>query len=244
MMKKSLILNTAALFAATSLVAGPATVIDPLPPQPEVADDSLGFSLSVGYDSKYIFRGVDFGDHLVWTGLDYETELAEGLSFGVGAWYASLAEDSYTQLNLIGGLTYDFGLVAVGVGYTHYIFPDGGSDVPEINGTLGFAVGPVDIDFGYYYDFEIEGSYLDLTVGAEFAITDWLAIAPSGTVGYNVEYYTESTDWNHIGVSLGFPISLTKTATLTPYVAANFPLDALEGEKDEVIGGVSLTVTF
>jgi hypothetical protein len=245
MMKKTLILNSAALFAATSLIAGPAPILDPVPTPVATADDSLGFELSVGYDTKYIFRGVDFGDHLIWAGLDYELELSEGLSLGLGTWFGSLAEDSYNELNLIGGLSYDAGPVTLGVGYTHYLFLYDNEDAAEVNGTLGFGAGPLDIELGYYYDFEVEGSYLELAIGAEFALTERIAIAPGAVVAYNFDYYTDATDWNHIGVSLGFPITLTSTATLTPYVAANFPLDAISGtESDEIFGGVALSVSF
>jgi hypothetical protein len=47
-------------------------------------------------------------------------------------------------------------------------------------------------------------------------------------------------------VKLGLPYALTKTATLTPYVAGSLAIDALDalGEDSYLIGGVSLTVTF
>ncbi len=246
MMKKTLILNTAALFAATSLVAGPkGTVIDSVPAPYEPVSDELGFELSAGYDTTYIFRGVDFGDHLVWVGLDWETEVAQDLSLGLGAWYGSLAEDPYTELTLDAGLSYTVGALTFGAGYTHYFFFQDDADVPEVGATLGFEAGPLDVELGYFYDFEVEGSYLELAIGTEFALTERVALAPGAAVAYNFDYYTGTNDWNHIGVSLGLPITLTSTATLTPYIAANFPLDAISStEKDQVYGGVSLSVSF
>lgn len=245
MMKKTLILNTAALFAATSLVAGPkGTIIDPGPEPYTPASDELGFELSAGYDTTYIFRGFDFGDHLVWVGLDWETEVAQDLTLGLGAWYGSLAEDPYTELTLDAGLSYSLGAVTLGAGYTHYFFLQDNEDVPEVGGTLGFEAGVLDIELGYFYDFEVEGSYLELAIGAEFALTDRVALAPGAAVAYNFDYYASGSDWNHIGVSLGLPITLTSTATLTPYVAANFPLDAITDQSDIVYGGVSLSVSF
>ncbi|HEY2573244.1 MAG TPA: hypothetical protein VGH65_04215, partial [Verrucomicrobiaceae bacterium] len=46
--------------------------------------------------------------------------------------------------------------------------------------------------------------------------------------------------------SLAAPIKLTKTATLTPYIAGNIPFGSLNsnGEDARVYGGVSLSVTF
>jgi hypothetical protein len=47
-------------------------------------------------------------------------------------------------------------------------------------------------------------------------------------------------------VGLSLPIKLTSTATLTPYIAGNFPLGDLDdlGEDSRVYGGIALSVAF
>jgi hypothetical protein len=46
-------------------------------------------------------------------------------------------------------------------------------------------------------------------------------------------------------LTLGLPLKLTETATLTPYIAANLPLEVLEADQDaEMFGGVALAVSF
>ncbi|MNC97153.1 hypothetical protein D3C83_147140 [compost metagenome] len=52
--------------------------------------------------------------------------------------------------------------------------------------------------------------------------------------------------FNHIKEGVSLPIKLTSTATLTPYIAGNIPIDSLEdnGEDDQVYGGISLSVSF
>ena len=68
-------------------------------------DDSLGFSLAVGYDSQYIFRGVDFGDHLIWTSLTVPIKLTDKLTFTFSPWYGNIADGVYDELDLAAGFT-------------------------------------------------------------------------------------------------------------------------------------------
>ena len=49
---------------------------------PEV-DDSLGFEASVGYDSRYYFRGLWFSNHKVWTNLYTSVVLTENRALEV-----------------------------------------------------------------------------------------------------------------------------------------------------------------
>jgi len=52
--------------------AGAPAAKAPAPVAP--VDDSLGFSATIGYDSKYVFRGVDYGDSLITASLVHPAE--------------------------------------------------------------------------------------------------------------------------------------------------------------------------
>ena len=208
--------------------------------------DEIGAEISIGYDTVYMFRGVDFGDDLVWSDVNLTLPLSESLELNFGAWYAGLADDDFTELDLYAGLTYNItDSLSVGVGFIEYFYPRTDDEVAEVGATLGYSVAGVDFGLGYYYDFETEGSYYEVGASYEIALTDSLSLVPGVVVGFGDDYYGVSGG-NHVGLSLGLPIQLTSTATLTPYVAGNLPIDSLDdtGEDDQVFGGVALTVTF
>ena len=111
----------------------------------------------------------------------------------------------------------------------------------------GGKAGPINVGLGYYYDWEeYEGHYLEATVSSSFKVTPWLAIEPAAGIAYGFDYNFGGNGWDHVVMSLGFPIALTETATLTPYIAGNLPIDKLEdtGEDALLYGGVSLSVEF
>lgn len=238
------VLGSATIATAGDPVSAPATPA----PAPEVSGglvDNFGAEISFGYDSVYMFRGVDFGENLVWSDVNVTLPLAESLELNVGAWYASLADEDYTELDLYAGLEYSVTEeISVGVGYIWYYFPRTEDDVNEIGATLSYS-SFVDLGVGYYYDFETEGSYIELGASKEFALTDAVSLVPGVVVAFGADYYGVDGG-NHVGLSLALPIALTSTATLTPYVAGNLPIDDLDdlGEDDQVYGGVALTVSF
>lgn len=208
--------------------------------------DEIGAQISFGYDSVYMFRGVDFGDNLLWTDVNLTLPLADSLELNVGAWYAGLADDDYTELDLYAGLTYSINdSLSIGVGYTQYYFPRADTEYGEVGATLGYSIAGVDLGLGYYYDFEVEGSYYEVGAAYEIVLSDSVSLVPGAIVGFGDDYYGVSGG-NHVALTLGLPIKLTGTATLTPYVAYNLPIDSLEsnGEDDQIYGGVSLAVTF
>ena len=56
----------------------------PVPtPEPE---PFLTGAASLGYDSMYNFRGVDFGADAIWTGIDFNMALTESVGLNFGTW--------------------------------------------------------------------------------------------------------------------------------------------------------------
>ncbi|MEQ1843234.1 MAG: TorF family putative porin, partial [Verrucomicrobiales bacterium] len=172
---KSLLTLGMSVFAASAFAGAPGQA--PAPVQP--AEEPLGFSVTVGYDSHYIFRGVEFAENLVSAAIDGTLPLTDMLSLNVGAWYGTSADDSgilggsFHELDLYAALLADLGPATVGVKFTEYLF-DGDSafnDAPEIGLLLSTTAGPVDVIAGAYYDFEAEGFYFETGISKSIAVT-------------------------------------------------------------------------
>ncbi|CAN5499989.1 hypothetical protein BH23VER1_BH23VER1_11770 [soil metagenome] len=225
-----------------------------IPPMIQPIDDDLGFDIGLGYDSSYIFRGQEIigadgsGDHLVWGSINYANDFGSPVELSLGAWYASLAADDFTELDLYGALEFELaeGLTA-SVGYLWYYFPqDGGSDTNEVYGTLGAEFGGVETGFYAGYDTAEDGWYLALTAGYSVKLSDSIALGFDAGLSYSLEYYTPGSGFNNVDLRLSLPIALTDNATFTPYIAGSIALEELEdiGVDDYLYGGASITVTF
>jgi hypothetical protein len=145
-MKLNALLKTLGFLAlaATPVVAGPsAPVKNPIAPAPP-ANDDLGIIASIGYDSNYVWRGINYGQHWVRAGLNGAIPLVGGASEdGAGStsllWdvnYGSLAGDqdsfsptlpaffgipttaSFQRLQLGAAVSHDLGPVSVSFGYS------------------------------------------------------------------------------------------------------------------------------
>ncbi len=195
----------------------------------------------------------------------------------------------YSEIDLVTSLTYDAGFAKFGIQYLHYFYPDtyagsfaappggvlapnGGVD-PEFGikgaGELGFTVviplQSLNLYFGYYYDFRVNGSYFQAAADYTIPVTDWLSIVPAIQTGYGLDYYTGNgsalvnnvglplaaapkSGFTHLLLSVGAPIKLTKIATLTPYIAWNHSFDTRTAlnltQHNEVFGGVKLSLAF
>ena len=223
------------------------------------ADNTVwsGLSLSVPLSEK-----LTLGLGALYT-TTVETTAGNTSPFGQG-------DFDYSELDLMTSLTYDAGFAKFGLVYTHYEFFDGfsgtnggipnGTNEGNITGadevgiTVASTLGPVNVYGGFYYDFRIGGSYAEVGADLPIEITPWLSIVPAVRMGYGFDYYTTgvvegvpSGGWTHILPSVSAPIKLTKSATLTPYIAYNISMDSrhrLNTQNNEIFGGVKLSVSF
>ncbi len=254
---KSLLIPTLGLAFASSVLAGshgkaPAVV----QPAPEAAP--LGFTATIGYDTDYVFRGVEYAKNLISAAIDGNIAINQDLSLNVGAWYGASADDSaqpfagnsaYGELDLYAGLNAKLGPVTVGLKYTYYDYLGHAGtfvkDINEIGLTLATSAAGLDFIAGAYYDFTAKGYYFETGVSKTIKICDIVSLVPGVLVSYGDHYYGVN-GFNHVKPSLALPIKLTKSATLTPYVAGNLPIDSLKGlgEQKRIYGGIALSVSF
>jgi hypothetical protein len=200
----------------------------------------------------------------------------------------------YSELDLFTSLNYNAGWAKFGVQYQYYYYPDsyagsspygvgpgglgtggpnagndpefGISGAHELGFTMAIPLGAANVYLGYYYDFQVGGSYFQAGADYTFAVTDWLSIVPSLQTGYGIDYYTghqstvlthlngqapfnaNTSGFTHLLVSVAAPVKLTKSATFTPYVAWNHSLDLRSSlnltQHNEVFWGARLSVAF
>jgi len=213
-------------------------------------DPVLSGSVGVGYDSTYVFRGVDFGPDAIWAGIDFNVGLTSDVSLNFGTWYINPTgqvggSDATDELDLYAFLNTSFGDLDVGIGATGYFFPEAGGDAPEGALTLGYSIGSIDLGFLYAYDFEAEGSYLEVNAGTSIEISDKVSLDLGTGIGYGEGYYGVS-GFNHVFATASLPISITETLTFSPYISSTWAIDSLEdnGGDDILYGGASFSVDF
>lgn len=142
-MKLNALLKTLGFLAlaATPVVAGTAPAPDKNPIAPPPVNDDLGITASLGYDTNYIWRGLNYGQHWVRSAVEGSILLIGGAnedgagntSLDWGAQYGSFAGDqdhflggagnleaSFQRLQLGAAIVHDFGPASVSVGYTYY----------------------------------------------------------------------------------------------------------------------------
>jgi hypothetical protein len=221
----------------------------------------------VGYESEYYFNGRGIAKDLGFASLDWTPQLDNTFSLNLGAWYGNSASEDFSNLNLSAGVSANLGPVTVGVRYRWIDIITPPEDTPgnilkdsinEIGLTLDSKAGPVNLNGAAYYDDQTDGFYFEFGGNVPIKITEWLRLVPGAAVGLNSDYYGID-GFSHVRVSLAAPIRLTKTATLTPFIAGNLVFDKLKhvsvpgGEEEEeeeenypseVYGGITLTVKF
>ena len=194
----------------------------------KVAAEDIGAEVSVGYDTDYMFRGVNLGQDLLWSDVNVSTSLSDGLDLGVGAWYANVADDAGNdELDIYAGLSTSMGDMSVDLGATYYYYPDpvAGEGTLEFGIGLGTSAGPIDLSLGLYYDIDLEAAYYEVGAATSFDLTDTMAVDVGGAIG-NADGDTLTA----LTFTIGVPITLSDSASLSPYVGVNIPLDDYEDE--------------
>jgi hypothetical protein len=210
-MKMNALLKTLGFLAlaATPVLAGTSPAPkNPVAPAPE--NDDLGITASLGYDTNYIWRGLNYGQNWVRSAAEGSILLIGGASedgagttsldwnaqFGTFAgdqdhfMQSNAADASFQRLQLGAAVAHDFGPATVSLGYTYY--RNMGSlnrnaplnDSGEINLGLATSLGPIDIASSANYDHVNDSWYFDVNASTTIAITDSISLVPFANVGY------------------------------------------------------------
>ncbi len=201
----------AALLATKPLVAGDGKTFKE---KVVVEEDSKwwGAALSTGWDSLYMFRGVnvlrngmEYGSGIYWTDLSFTWNITDNDFLTVGSWVAfGTQKTDYKEVDVYTSYTHTFGDFAVSLGYIFYYpwasplyshelnikgaytfnLPAGITITPSL--TYFFNIGPDVVNQGIAPD---ASSYLLLRVDGSVPIyKEVLAAAPWIAFGTNFRY--------------------------------------------------------
>ncbi len=215
-LNKSIVaLTSLVAFSATPLFAGTGKTFKETVVVEEEESSWYNAALSTGYDSLYMFRGVNvlrtgnYGSGLWWTDANFTWNISDNDTLTIGGWQAfGLSKSSYREFDAYLNYLHSFGDLAVGLGYTfYYAYPPGAQDFAnELNAKVAYAI---DLGFmtltpaaTYYFNLgpdndtgadngivNTASSYLDLRVnGSVPVIKDVLSIDPWVAFGLNFDY--------------------------------------------------------
>jgi hypothetical protein len=233
----------------------------------------FGASLSTGYVTDYIFKGVRFSRDSVWMEVEYALEglpvpVSVGTSYlngingsAVGAAYDELNAFAKADLGTVAGYALD-------LAYDYFVFPEFRSNIAPVGSysemTLGVDRQFAGIDFRYSLAYGFgdgitptngtspRGWFHDLGASKAFGLTDDLSLMLGAGVAYSDGFWY-STGWNHYYATASLPIRLNSHTTLTPYVGysgapdtwvADGLIGANDAQSDILHGGVTLSVSF
>jgi hypothetical protein len=211
------LVSLAAVLAGSPLLAGEAKSFK----EKVVVEEPTkwyGAALSTGWDSLYMFRGVNvlrnaygndsqYGSGIYWTDLSFTWNISPNDSLTVGSWVGlGTSNTSYKELDIYTTYTHTFGDLALSAGYIfYYVFPTGAnlySHELNVKAAYTFHVGSATITPSVAYFFNLgpdvadgEGiaqtasSYLLLRVDAGIPLyKDIVSLAPWIAYGTNFEY--------------------------------------------------------
>lgn len=230
--------------AALPAQGGDKAVVEPPP--------LLSGGLSMGYDTAYLFRGANYGDDAVWAGADFNLTVRPNLLINFGLWYVNPTADIVIvddELDL-----YSYVVVPLGdcwelaAGGTWYYYPEEEADAAELGLTLSRKIFDFcKFSFEYVYDLDAEGNYFGYYLDKVIEVCDNLDL----TLGAGISHADHNYDVGRLAgdrayVQGGLTYHLTESLDVNAYMLGNFPLDELDarGEKEDLYGGLSMTVSF
>lgn len=211
----------------------------------------IGGSISVGYDTDFVFYGARFTTDSIWTDVNYT--IVTGIAdLNVGFWYLDGIDDGYDELDLY---------VSTGLGtyagfdasltYIHYLFPSGGPSTGDLTLGLGTSLGFADFSISATSGLDIGNFdywYYEAGIEKAFSVTDSLELVVGAGLAYD-DGYKGVSDLSHYYVTASTTFELNCRASVTPYVSyqgapTGWAADGYGGQSDILYGGVSLSVSF
>ena len=193
-------------------------------------------SASIGYDSKYIFRGVALADESMTVSIDAEFDSAY-----LGMWTNQPITGNFdNEFDFYGGLGFDVAEgISMDVGGTLYYYPESGSGSETFELFAGFAFdSELSPAFYVYYDLDLEAFTFIGSAGHSFEMDEKSSLDVAGFIG-NVD--GDGFSYTFYGVSADVVYSLSDTSTASIGIRYS---DGSSSLADEVYFGASLSTGF
>lgn len=206
----------------------------------------------VGYNSDYIFRGVELGKDAYEYGLDFAGSSDSGFGWSAGIWSISPdGEDgNVDEFDIYASVSKDLGIGSVAAGFTVYTYDRLQSDDAEVY--LGFSTQSCGLDLGLTVFFGTDGIFQDAillegTIGYSFEVSS-KATANIGIVyGYLLDEGDFADDGElYASASISLDYAVSDSITFSPYVSYNEGEEDIFGPlaADGVYGGAKVSFAF
>ena len=226
-----------------------------------------GAALSTGWDSLYMFRGVNvlrgdqnYGSSLYWTDLNVTWNITDNDFLNVGAWQAfGIGNTSYKETDVYVTYTHTFGNLAASLGYIFYYYANTVQYQNELNAKLAYTIElPAGItvtpSLTYFFNLgpeigpragvvEPASSYLLARIDAGIPLyKDILSLAPWVAFGSSFDYNFQSdgntfTGANNFEIGIGLPIKVNSIISLYIYGAYSTQWENLAGTEPNTFWG-------
>jgi hypothetical protein len=212
----------AGIFSANPLLAGEAKAVEEkVVVKEEEARKWWGASLSTGWDSLYMFRGVNvlrfdqdgneqrYGSSLYWTQVNVSFMPTENDTITLGSWMAfGLSRTNYKEFNAIVNYVHTFGDLAVGFGYIFYYYLATELYQNELNASLAYTFNlPAGItlvpSLTYYFNVGPEFDDFERSTGAVETASSFLLARLDATIPIYKEIIALAP-WFGFGASFDF----------------------------------------
>jgi len=226
-----------------------------------------GAALSTGWDSLYMFRGVNvlrgdqsYGSSLYWTDLNVTWNITENDFINVGAWQAfGIGNTAYKETDVYASYTHLFGNLSATLGYIFYYYGNSSQYQNELTAELAYTIElPAGItvtpSLAYFFNLgpeigpdagvvEPTSSYLLARIDAGIPLyKDILSLAPWIAFGTSFDYNFKSdgstfTGANNLELGLGLPIQVNEIISLYVYGAYSTQWENLAGTDANTFWG-------
>ncbi|MFV0416655.1 MAG: hypothetical protein ACK5NG_09850 [Chthoniobacterales bacterium] len=227
----------------------------------------INASASTGWDSLYMFRGVNilrnnksYGSALYWLGGDVTFNLTSSDSITLGVWYAVGTSVDYNEFNAFASYTKTIGNLSLTAGYTYYLIWPGMGRVSSHELNVGaayeFDLGFMTLTPGITYYFNIgpgptnggftpvASSYLDLRVDASIPVykDGVISIDPWIAYGTNFRYNADNNGHffngaNSLQIGIAVPFQITRVVGVSIYGAYSRAFNDLAITKPNTFWG-------
>ena len=206
----------------------------------------------VGYNSEYIYRGVELGKDAYEYGLDFAGSSDSGLDWSAGIWSISPDGTGDNELDIYASVSKDLGIGSVAAGFTVYTY-DALNDDAEVY--LGFSTQSCGLDLGLTVFFGTDGIVeeailLEGTIGYSFEVSSQTTANIGITYGYMLDEgvggYASDDGEVYASASISLDYAVSDSITFSPYVSYS------EGEEKRIadaadgvlFGGASVSLSF
>jgi hypothetical protein len=204
--------------------------------------------LSLGYDSKYIFRGVNV---IPKSGLGTSELNVQLYDFSFNVWGATGTDVRYQEIDFAVAYAKAFlnNHLTLGIGYTHYTYPSIGvrdSDEVFVYASTNILQPYITPTVTYYRSLRgIVGGYLEAKVETSYKLCNYATLKPYALVSYDLGYNVAgNNDFNNFQIGTAIEMRVGR-AKISPYVAYSIPLEALKNtQTNEFWGGVKINFEF